>query len=337
MTEPLYKRARRPDSKQMWDESDRRAPIPSRERDEPREREKRDDRSRDGGWRDRDRGKERAGAEKERDRDRRYRSRSPRDSRDSRGGRDRDRGARRDDLDTRDSRGGGRDGRDSRDERGGRRRDEDRNGAGRGGSYRGEYSVEHGALSYRMRSNVIQESGRDARDRPRERSRSRDRRRSRSPRRDRDDRREKDSDSRHTEMGKGVEKPSAKTAEADFIKSRTATPPVSFKVGRATSHDVQDHDRMDTDDDTKPFQVKGGAKAKKARSPEPVEDEDIVIEDDGMAAMQAMMGFGGFATTHNKKIPGNDVSAVRKEKKTEYRQYMNRVGGFNRPLSPSHD
>ena len=26
---------------------------------------------------------------------------------------------------------------------------------------------------------------------------------------------------------------------------------------------------------------------------------------------------------------------VRKEKKTEYRQYMNRVGGFNRPLSPS--
>ena len=72
--------------------------------------------------------------------------------------------------------------------------------------------------------------------------------------------------------------------------------------------------------------------------PERYEDEDIVVEeDDGLAAMQAMMGFGGFGTTKQKKVAGNDVSAVRKEKKTEYRQYMNRVGGFNRPLSPPRD
>lgn len=51
--------------------------------------------------------------------------------------------------------------------------------------------------------------------------------------------------------------------------------------------------------------------------------------------MEAMLGFGGFGTTKQKKIAGNDVYAVRKEKKTEYRQYMNRLGGFNRPLSPS--
>ena len=54
-----------------------------------------------------------------------------------------------------------------------------------------------------------------------------------------------------------------------------------------------------------------------------------------MAAMQAMMGFGGFGTTKNTKVIGNNAGAVRKEKKTEYRQYMNRAGGFNRPLSPS--
>lgn len=65
------------------------------------------------------------------------------------------------------------------------------------------------------------------------------------------------------------------------------------------------------------------------------EDEDIVVEDDGLSAMQAMMGFGGFGTTKGTHIPGNNVGAVRKEKKTEYRQYMNRVGGFNRPLSPT--
>lgn len=57
--------------------------------------------------------------------------------------------------------------------------------------------------------------------------------------------------------------------------------------------------------------------------------------DDDMAAMQAMMGFGGFGTTKNTKVFGNDQGAVRKEKKNEYRQYMNRQGGFNRPLSPS--
>ena len=65
------------------------------------------------------------------------------------------------------------------------------------------------------------------------------------------------------------------------------------------------------------------------------EEEDVVVEDDGLGDMAAMMGFGGFDTTKNKKVKGNNVGAVRKEKKTEYRQYMNRVGGFNRPLSPS--
>jgi len=67
-------------------------------------------------------------------------------------------------------------------------------------------------------------------------------------------------------------------------------------------------------------------------------DDDIEVEiDPDVAAMQAMMGFGGFGSTQNKKVAGNDVSAVRKEKKTEYRQYMNRVGGFNRPLSPTRE
>lgn len=64
------------------------------------------------------------------------------------------------------------------------------------------------------------------------------------------------------------------------------------------------------------------------------DDEEDVEVDDGMAAMQAMMGFGGFGTTKNTKVVGNNAGGVRKEKKTEYRQYMNRVGGFNRPLSP---
>ncbi|KAL2207585.1 hypothetical protein CC79DRAFT_756157 [Sarocladium strictum] len=80
------------------------------------------------------------------------------------------------------------------------------------------------------------------------------------------------------------------------------------------------NERMDEDNDRSP----------KAGEEEPEEELD---EDE--AAMQAMMGFGGFGTTKGKKVAGNNAGAIKKEKKTEYRQYMNRVGGFNRPLSPS--
>ena len=60
-----------------------------------------------------------------------------------------------------------------------------------------------------------------------------------------------------------------------------------------------------------------------------------VVGEDEEAAMKRVMGFGTFRTTKNTKVPGNQIYGVRKEKKTTYRQYMNRVGGFNRPLSPT--
>jgi hypothetical protein len=59
-------------------------------------------------------------------------------------------------------------------------------------------------------------------------------------------------------------------------------------------------------------------------------------DEDEETAMKRLMGFVGFKSTKNTKVPGNDkLYGVRKDKKTEYRQYMNRVGGFNRPLSPT--
>ncbi|OAX80526.1 hypothetical protein ACJ72_05139 [Emergomyces africanus] len=66
-------------------------------------------------------------------------------------------------------------------------------------------------------------------------------------------------------------------------------------------------------------------------------DVDIDGEntDDLDQLIRKTMGFSSFRTTQNTKVPGNNVYGVRKEKKTEYRQYMNRQGGFNRPLSPT--
>jgi len=58
--------------------------------------------------------------------------------------------------------------------------------------------------------------------------------------------------------------------------------------------------------------------------------------DDDTAMLQKIMGFSGFRSTKETKVPGNERNyGVRKDKVMHARQYMNRVGGFNRPLSPS--
>lgn len=89
---------------------------------------------------------------------------------------------------------------------------------------------------------------------------------------------------------------------------------------------------------------------KDKNKPESEFGSDVEVPDQDDIA--AMMGFGGFGTTKGKKVRGNNVSGVYKTKKTEYRQYMwvfldsarwahsdlnyrNRIGGFNRALSPS--
>lgn len=48
--------------------------------------------------------------------------------------------------------------------------------------------------------------------------------------------------------------------------------------------------------------------------------------------MMKTMGFCGFDSTKGKKVDGNNVGEVHVILKRKYRQYMNRKGGFNRPL-----
>lgn len=59
--------------------------------------------------------------------------------------------------------------------------------------------------------------------------------------------------------------------------------------------------------------------------------EEMMDEDE----IEMMKKFGipvGFDSTKGKPVAGNDVGAVRKVTKRQPRQYMNRRGGFNRPL-----
>jgi len=200
-------------------------------------------------------------------------------------------------------------------------RDRDRYGGGRGGK-----DYEYGQ-----------------RDRKRVREEEEVKARSRSPRRDRFHDRDAAAQSSRPDF--------ERVAEQDIplrAASRTSTPPVAFNLGRPDSRGAS-KDR-DIRSPSHPHEDSISTTAKRKSKPkasdfiggdnmdvEGGEEEDIVVEDDGLAAMQAMMGFGGFGTTKQKKIPGNNIGAVRKEKKSEYRQYMNRQGGFNRPLSPSRD
>lgn len=59
---------------------------------------------------------------------------------------------------------------------------------------------------------------------------------------------------------------------------------------------------------------------------------DATNDDD--AAMMAMMGLpaSGFGSTKGRHVIGNQEGAVDVKKMRTWRQYMNRRGGFNRPL-----
>ncbi|KAH7125612.1 hypothetical protein B0J11DRAFT_528868 [Dendryphion nanum] len=102
------------------------------------------------------------------------------------------------------------------------------------------------------------------------------------------------------------------------------------------------HRGRDRDRENKPTEQNSTALPKAAQA-RPVEPEDSVMTDanrpEGMDdetwEVRKIMGFTGFKTTKDTKVPGNDKNfGVRKDKKMEARQYMNRQGGFNRPLSP---
>jgi U4/U6.U5 tri-snRNP-associated protein 3 len=51
--------------------------------------------------------------------------------------------------------------------------------------------------------------------------------------------------------------------------------------------------------------------------------------------MMKIMGFAGFDTTKGKKVEDSaNAFAINIQQKRKYRQYMNRKGGFNKPLDP---
>ncbi|KAJ5825822.1 hypothetical protein N7474_002960 [Penicillium riverlandense] len=190
---------------------------------------------------------------------------------------------------------------------------------------------------YRSRS-------RDRKNQRRERSWSRDRRDNDRDRRDRDGRgggrdrkrstsRERAYDRRGPGKGDKVRDRSRSRSPArngTRARSTTRTPPPRGYKGdrRGDRRELRSHEDG---------RQANGAPAGSGRYKEEMELDfkEDADEDEMETLMRKSMGFTRFRSTKNTKIPGNDIYGVRKEKKIQYRQYMNRQGGFNRPLSPS--
>jgi U4/U6.U5 tri-snRNP-associated protein 3 len=126
--------------------------------------------------------------------------------------------------------------------------------------------------------------------------------------------------------------------ESEERKRRQIDAERAARMARLRAENEQEESRMNrsasatamTDDKTKPTLPS----AKEAI----IEVKESEIEGlDEEEQMQLLLGFtGGFGTTKNSKVEDNHktlaAGAAKKNKARKYRQYMNRKGGFNRPL-----
>ncbi|KAJ5757410.1 uncharacterized protein N7511_006104 [Penicillium nucicola] len=193
------------------------------------------------------------------------------------------------------------------------------------------------------RTSPPRDDRRDGRYRSRSRERN-DRRRERSWSRDRRDRDRRDGG----RDGRGAQDPKRSISrERDYDRRGTGPKSVKFRDRSRSRSPARNgtrarspprgprNDRRDPrsrEDSRKP---NGALEASRHEDEMDMDINEDADEDEIEAQMRKAMGFTRFRTTKNTKIPGNDIYGVRKEKKIEYRQYMNRQGGFNRPLSPS--
>lgn len=184
----------------------------------------------------------------------------------------------------------------------------------------------------------------------RSRSRSRDRkhrdRRSRSRSRDRDRKRDnKDKDrvsSRHQK--------SSATSSSRRSRTRSRSPRSSRKEVGKSSHRRERERSSSNSSGGSPDRygtgsglTLGNVKPKFVAPKKVTNDKTPIILDpkelEGKSVdeieMLKVMGFTGFDTTKGKHVDGAcNAYAVNIQQKRKYRQYMNRKGGFNKPLDP---
>ncbi|KAI0721035.1 hypothetical protein C8T65DRAFT_253946 [Cerioporus squamosus] len=172
-----------------------------------------------------------------------------------------------------------------------------------------------------------------ARDRDDDRRDRRDDRRD-DRRRDDRDRRDYDKDAR-----RDPPPPPRGDADKDRDRSRHDRDRDGRLADRVSEHDSKvpagaQRDRQQSSTGTPDREPSGSRPRQDSEVPtegaEEGETMDATNDDD--AAMMALMGLTGFGTTKGKHVEGNQEGSVDVKKQRTWRQYMNRRGGFNRPL-----
>ncbi|XP_026100904.1 U4/U6.U5 small nuclear ribonucleoprotein 27 kDa protein isoform X1 [Carassius auratus] len=144
-------------------------------------------------------------------------------------------------------------------------------------------------------------------------SRSSERRRSRSSSRDRERRR------RERERSRDRDRRRSHSRSPHRRRSRSPRRHRSSSLSPLRQKDRRDDDRKEVKD--KPAKV------------HQISAEDMQGKTEEEIEMMKLMGFGAFDSTKGKKKEGSDAAfAFNVSQKRKYRQYMNRKGGFNRPL-----
>ncbi|KAI0665205.1 hypothetical protein C8Q70DRAFT_942818 [Cubamyces menziesii] len=166
------------------------------------------------------------------------------------------------------------------------------------------------------------------------RDRDRDRRDDR-----RDDRRRDDRDRRDNDRDPRREHPPPPRQDGDRERERRDKDRDGRPAEHPSSHDSKppppgDRERQQSVTGTPEVESSGSRPRQESEAPtdgaEEGEAMDATNEDD--AAMMAMMGLTGFGSTKGKHVEGNQEGAANIKKMRTWRQYMNRRGGFNRPL-----
>ncbi|KAG6821061.1 hypothetical protein H0H93_007220 [Arthromyces matolae] len=197
--------------------------------------------------------------------------------------------------------------------RGSRNYDEGRRRSSRSRSPRrgGERDRDRRPTDRRERDDDRRDRDKDReRDRERERERDRDRRDERGGRRKDDDRLDDRNNTHRKDRSAG---------SAQRPRDEEARPSQSFKAGMPKNAAETVGEPVDTRPQLDPD------------APDE-EGEGTYAENDADAAMMAAMGLAGFGSTKGKAVEGNQEGAASIKKQRTWRQYMNRRGGFNRPL-----
>ena len=175
-----------------------------------------------------------------------------------------------------------------------------------------------------------QRKDRDQQGGGRDHTRERDRERDRIPDRDRDRDRERFDDDRHTDRYSNVptkhSSPNTKSVKLTKAEMEAKKKERLELVKRMKGGDPDEEEAAALAATT--FRVKT------TTGEEGDEEEELQADED---EMNRLLGFGGFGSTKGKQVidnaEGAAAGAAAKHKERKYRQYMNRKGGFNRPLS----